>query len=237
MRKSHRKSKFNLLNFRGGSCSTNTLDVSKYTNPNGVMPSQDGYQNIFERVFLNPGPSQSGVTVPDCNLTPQTGSGYTFDFTDPISKQPTVQSYPDCCPPVIQNGQLILSNGTEPQCGAGRKRSLRKSKNHMQKPSQKKSKPKHNGGSYRKSNSNKGYSGGNKNTKKKTNTRRSGQKKSHRKHKQHNKPQSHTQHTYTQQPQLQMGGGDGQTQDSIFTSDMTSRDFGCTQPNWNPTCI
>jgi hypothetical protein len=129
MKKSHRKNKFNLLNFKGGSCSTNTLDTSQYTNPNGIIKSQDGYQNIFERVFLSPESSATDLTVPSCDTTPtQTGAGYTLDFTDPIVNRPVVHGYPDCCPPVIQNGQLILSNGSVPQCGAGRKRS------HKQKP-------------------------------------------------------------------------------------------------------
>lgn len=207
MKKSHRKSKFNLLNFKGGSCSTNTLDTSQYTNPNGIIKSLDGYQNIFERVFLSPGASTTDLIVPSCNTTTptptQTGAGYTLDFTDPIVNRPVVHGYPDCCPPVIQNGQLILSNGSVPQCGAGHKSNKR---SHKKKPIMHKK-----GGSRRKS-INKSRQDGRKNTKKRSSKRKI-MKKSYKKN--------------------QYGG----EENSVYTSDMNNRDFNCNQPDWNPKCI
>lgn len=247
MKKSHRKihqKKLKLLSSKGGSCG-NTVDVTQYTNPNGIIQTQDGYQNIFERVFLGPGQSQTDVKVPDCHVK-QSAGGYTFDFVDPISNQPVVHQYADCCPPVIQNGQLFLTKGTESQCGAGRKKSHRKVKDHKMKASLKKAKTKSHAKSRHGSLSKKpcpcacrpckcpkdrngkcpclpGYQApSNKKTHRKT--RGGAQKNSQRKPKDLKKQKSI-------RNKKQKGG-----EDSVFTADMTKREFGCRQPTWNPKC-
>lgn len=251
MKKSHHKKRLNLISFKGGSCGQ-VPDVSQYTNPNGVIQAQDGYQNIFERVFIGPGAAETNLKVPNCHAK-QAGGGYTFDFVDPISKQPVVKSYSDCCPPVIHNGQLFLTKGTEPQCGAGRKMSQRKVKDKKMKTSQKKSKSKSHartrkasGGSH-----NHGHhckcrpckcphdangrcpcdpkykpSSGKKSLKK---SKGGGHKKSQRQKKKGQKKHHSKRHHKKQRKQR--GGNE-----SVYTADMTKREFGCKQPNWDPKC-
>jgi len=245
MKRSHHKKKLNLISFKGGSCG-DLPDVSQYSNPNGMIQAQDGYQNIFERVFLGPGATETNLKVPNCHAK-QAGGGFVPDFSDPIAGQPAIKSYSDCCPPVYHNGQMFLTKGTEPQCGSGRsspkrKMSQRKVKDKKMKPSLKKSKSK----SHAKSRHGSrkacqctcrpckcprdskgqcpclpGYK-----TPKKTQRKSKvggGKKKSQKQRKGKRQQKS---------KRRQKGGQGGVA--SVFTGDMKQRTFGARQPDWDP---
>lgn len=226
--KSQKKSHSNMKLITGGGCDAPDV-VSQYINPPHFNPTGtiEGTQNIFQRVFYGPNPSNTNIDVPNCH---QSGGGYIFDLENRIENLPAVQGYPDNAPPVILNQKVYLTRGFESQCGAG-KLSLYKVKKHSKKQNYKlnkkmktmrskskslrKPKNKHN----KKSNNTRGGSKYSKtNPKQKTKHTKSKTAKKHRKHK------------------LKLKGG-SVDEPSVFTPNMMERTFDCSQPVWQPKCI
>lgn len=223
MTKSFKRRKINLI--KGGGCTAPDV-VSRYISPpcSGMPAQQSGYQNIFERVFYSPPKAPTNLT-PSCN---QSGGGWFFDFSDPVGKQPTVQKYEDCCPPVLLNKEVHMAPGTEPQCG-GKRKSQRKLKKKMSKKTHHKSKSKKPSALNKNKN--------NKNLNKKKNQSAGSLKHGKKSKKTLKKSVKPRKTSYKKKKQSGGQNIDFQPQQSHFSADMNTREFGCRQPDWNPKCI
>ena len=199
----------------GGGCSAPDV-VSHYISPpNSNIPAgYDGVQSIFQRVFYSPGPAQSTVqTVAPPSYAPlQAGGGYMINPGETIGKVPVVQPYAPKAEPLILNGQVLLSNGCESQCGAGKisshkikKMTQRKSKSEKRSKSQERKR---------------------RESKKVKESRRGGSKTSRR---------NRVVRKAKKQSRRQRGGNEGVP--GNFSPDMMTRDFSGRQPEWNVNTI
>ena len=184
--------------------------------------SRKGGRNnsLFKNYLSNLRNNLNGGTS---NLFDQDGGGYSMNVNDAFNNQPVVTSYPDCCPPAIVDGQLVQSDGDSPVCapnlyGGSKKRSPRKTGKKTRRS--KKSKKKTRGGK-----------------RKSSKRKRTRSKKTKRKSRKSSKKSS------KKRKITQLGGMDAEYPSSVsgsegnFSADMTTRQFGCSQPNWEANCV
>lgn len=164
--------------------------------------------SLFKNYLSNLRNNLNGGTS---NLFDQDGGGYSMNVGSSITNLPEVTKYSDCCPPALVNEQLVQSSGDSPVCSpnqyGGTKRTGKSKKRKSGKKTKKKSK-----GKKRKS----------------TKRKKSSSKKTKRKSKKSKRNQS--------------GGMNAEYPSSVsgtegnFSGDMTTRQFGCRQPNWEQNC-
>jgi hypothetical protein len=216
---------------RGGGCAAPDV-VSQYISPmcHTMTKGFEGSSNIFQKVFEGPGPGTSELGE-QYNLQYGGGSGLTVDFDNLIEKTPTYLRYDDQAPPVLLNGKMHFSNCDYNQCGG--KISLYKVKKMSNKRPTKKSnsKSKSKRMTQRKSHSKKNMKLRSK-SKPRINAKKSKKSKKTKK----SKKQYGGEAPVNFSPDLMNMGG-SVNEPSMFSPDMSTRDFGCNQPNWSPKCI
>ena len=220
-KKSQKNERHSVKLFSGGGCQAPDV-VSQYISPlcHTMTKGFEGTDNIFQRVFEGPGPAETNLNVPQC------GGGWTIDLENTIDKVPTYQRYNDEAPPVILNGKTYLSNYS--QCGAG-KISLYKVKQLSKKRMPSKSKSKSKSMSKARRNNNV------RNNKKSKKQHKSKHSSRHHKKSMKRRHQRGGEAPVNFAPDLMNMGG-SVNEPSVFSPDMTTREFGCHQPVWNPKC-